>query len=351
MKRVFTITLMILLALTSINSLEAQKKARTKKTRRKNVKVVVLDSVFQLKGLGTADSPFIISNLEDLNQLSKVCQKKHFITSGKYFKQTRDISISGTYSVIGTKDKPFNGNYDGGGYKVVFSNNINFLENNGYFGIFGVNEGEIANIFVSGEMDVTYNKHNVYVGAIAGLNKKNISQCCNHAKIVAAGNNGSIYLGGIAGRSDAGKIIDCYNANELFGNSDDSYCGGITGWNSTHSTVENCYSSGEATGYMVGGTVGMNYGLVKKNYYLTFSRPYYGVNKQLLGDRSVNVIGNDGGGEVIASRSRTIGEMQSADFALALSEQFKYDKGFPKLVWEKSEKKAIKKKRTTRRRR
>ncbi len=114
-----------------------------------------------MQGLGTADSPFIISNLADLNQLEKVCQKKHFITSKKYFKQTQDINISGTYSVIGTKDKPFNGNYDGGGYKIIFSNNINFLGNDGYFGIFGVNEGDISNIFVSGEMDVTYNKHNV----------------------------------------------------------------------------------------------------------------------------------------------------------------------------------------------
>ena len=66
-------------------------------------------------GAGTSASPYLIKNLTDLKNLATVTGK-----SGYYFKQVADIDCASVaqWIVIGTNEKPFRHNYDGGGYKI-----------------------------------------------------------------------------------------------------------------------------------------------------------------------------------------------------------------------------------------
>ena len=66
-------------------------------------------------GEGTKSNPFLIRNLTDLKNLTTVTGK-----SGYYFLQVADIDCApaGEWVVIGTYEKPFRHNYDGGGYTI-----------------------------------------------------------------------------------------------------------------------------------------------------------------------------------------------------------------------------------------
>ena len=66
-------------------------------------------------GSGTKSDPYMVMNVNDLMNLSKVLNK-----SGLYFKQGADIDCAsvGTWPVIGEYSNPFKNNYDGNGYKI-----------------------------------------------------------------------------------------------------------------------------------------------------------------------------------------------------------------------------------------
>ena len=66
-------------------------------------------------GSGTQSDPFLIRNLNDLMNLTKVLDK-----SGYYFRQVADIDCAsvGNWIIIGDASHPFRHYYDGGGYTI-----------------------------------------------------------------------------------------------------------------------------------------------------------------------------------------------------------------------------------------
>ena len=75
------------------------------------VKVSASELMFS-GGSGTESDPFIVSNIEDFQNIPRYL--------GCYFLQINDISFSGQELVpIGTSDSPFSGVYNGNGYKLT----------------------------------------------------------------------------------------------------------------------------------------------------------------------------------------------------------------------------------------
>ena len=101
-------------------------------------------------GTGTADNPYIIETLADLEELSTYAAEND--TSGKYFKLTADIDMSGKYGAdkgeeggtswtpigkigIDENDCSFKGEFDGDGH-AISGLYISYSENMSW-GLFG----------------------------------------------------------------------------------------------------------------------------------------------------------------------------------------------------------------------
>ena len=176
----------------------------------------------------------------------------------------------------------FRGKLDGNGKNIdgLFINRsgLSYVGLFGYFGPDAVVENiNLLNFNVTGYESV---------GALAGYNHQGrISNCTAHGDV--AGNNyvgglvgynmggsinncevnvnvaGDYSLGGLTGFSYSGQITDCI----AFGNVDatNGMVGGLMGQND-HSTVDNCESHGDVTGYYaVGGLIGSNHGFSSFN--------------------------------------------------------------------------------------
>ena len=161
-----------------------------------------------------------------------------------------DITISGTWSPIGTTQTPFNGRLNGNGHSISGLKLV--ASNNGGTGLFGVigaegivenikienvvgdgttygnigaivgkNYGTVREITVSGSIESEAN----YAGGIIGRNYGHVYGCKNSAEI-----NGANYVGGIAGRSEISEfnvnIYGCENYGTVNGT---RYVGGIMG--------------------------------------------------------------------------------------------------------------------------
>ena len=235
---------------------------------------------------GTADDPYQISTLEQLQWIST-----HNSTWNKHMIQLNDINASSTeswnngnaWSPIGNWDDRFRGSYDGQGYCIdsLYVKNSSEDEQ----GLFGCTRGakisnlELSNIFVSGDD---------YVGGLVGRNYENntISNCQINGYI-----SGDRFVGMLAGMSGSGSSINnCTTAGEItnsnsrsggligyntgyiaFSNSSVqinamSDAGGLTGSNS--GTIRNCFSTSDirGSGGDTGGFVGINWGTIINCY-------------------------------------------------------------------------------------
>ncbi len=203
-------------------------------------------------GSGTSSDPYLISNLNDLQELQNTTSDWD-----KYFTQTADIDASATsgwdggngFSPIGNYDNKFTGSYDGGGHTIsgltISRTNIYYV---GMFGFIG-NSGTVQNLGLT-SVDILGDQQ---VGGLAGNNSGSISHCYSTGNV-----NGAYDVGGLVG-FNYGSISNSYSTADTYG---DHYgVGGLLGKNSTNGSVINCYSRGSTRGdYYVGGLVGDNYG-------------------------------------------------------------------------------------------
>lgn len=114
------------------------------------------------------------------------------------------------------------------------------------------------------------------IGGIVGVNTGIVKQCYNSTNI----NSNTIHVGGIVGFNvweiaDSGTIENCYNTGNITGY---AQIGGIVGTNYKNGILENCYNIGniKATIYeentpgtnYEGGIAGTNYNTIQNCYYL-----------------------------------------------------------------------------------
>lgn len=214
-------------------------------------------------GTGTENDPYLISNINDLKELSLMTdtpgEGDTQQTYGKFFKLTQDIDEPFKY-MIGIEGF-FKGDFDGGGHMITVDIN---MPNDDYVGLFGtVKTGSVHDLAVKGS--VTGRR---YVGAIVAnpTNEAQLYNLVNYAT-VSSPYTSMAYVGGIIGGivsqtegTLAGATVrNCANYGTV--TCDGSAIGGAIGYSgqavsNTISDIAN-YGYVESNGAMrIGGTIG-----------------------------------------------------------------------------------------------
>ena len=192
-------------------------------------------------GAGTAESPYLIDDVEDLKKLAqKVNGGKAYANT--YFQLTADIDLNNepNWTPIGKSGLPFQGTFDGYGYQIT---NLKISNGGQYVGLFGYTKGADANAVaviqncnVTGEVN-GYNHTGGIVGD-AGINTK-ILNCSFQGNVEGNGED----KGGIVGSTSGGcEVSGCFVTGTVTG---EKFVGGIAGWGA--GTIKNCYALADVT--------------------------------------------------------------------------------------------------------
>lgn len=202
-------------------------------------------------GDGTATSPYLISNVNDLNNV------RNYLGSNIHFKLTQDINVSSikSWEPIGNEKNKFEGTFDGNHFSISHLT-INRASRDyiGFFGYMG-NEGTIENLILE-NINIIGND---YVGGVVGLNSGCIHGCYVTGHII-----GNEAVGGIVGYNSVGTIKNCQVRSRVIGYDN---VGGVIGHNSV-GTIVSSFSKGVVIGdNAVGGLVGYNFvGTIDDSY-------------------------------------------------------------------------------------
>jgi hypothetical protein len=179
----------------------------------------------------------------------------------------------------------FSGEFDGGGHTISNLTITQGIEYYHYYGLFGVNNGTIKNINLTGvNIDAStlpsyYNtsSHSSYAGSIVGANSGTLTDCDASGSVSSSfasylSHDAASIAGGIVGINGYGTLVDC-DASVKVSSSSSSYyssyssfsilAGGIAGSNS--GTLTDCDASGDVSssssyGSYAGGIAGSNSG-------------------------------------------------------------------------------------------
>ncbi|MCL2138366.1 MAG: hypothetical protein FWH41_02415 [Treponema sp.] len=183
-------------------------------------------------------------------------------TSGKNYVLTRDITITGTWTPIGSSTNAFQGNFYGNGHTITFSGSFDTSVN--YAGIFGYISGaQIRDLSVYYPAEVNAD-HSLTTGGLAAyaLEESEIRNCivggpATAALKVTSDSTEAVYLGGMVGRMGRMTAIShsyaYLNIALQHDGSGDAFTGGLVGDNSPGETISkydwfafnNIYSAGE----------------------------------------------------------------------------------------------------------
>ena len=184
------------------------------------------------EGLGTDESPYLISDPNTLKAFQEYINNDEKHGAGEYFELTNDIDLCDElWTPIGTENQKFQGIFDGNNYTISGLNINSNSENQGLFGCIG-GSSIVKNLTVEGSVTGSEN-----VGGIVGSMKDSASveNCSNTGTV-----NGNISIGGIVGYSEiTGTISNCYNTGKVTGTVRN--VGGIVG-HLFGGTVKNCYN-------------------------------------------------------------------------------------------------------------
>lgn len=180
-------------------------------------------------GEGTSESPYLISTIDDLNQLA-INVKNGETYENKYLKLENDIVFpegsNQSLAPIGESTHPFMGNFDGSKHTIF---NMLVTSSTDYTGLFGVIEkASILNIsFVNSQT-----KGNAYVGTLCGLAKSSLIGYISNNGYV----EGNRLVGGLCGAiEDSSEIYHSTNSGIVKGKIS---VGGICGY-MLRSTITN----------------------------------------------------------------------------------------------------------------
>ena len=171
-------------------------------------------------------SSYTISTIGQLEGLAQLVNTGVTDFSGKtitWGKASANMAFTTTHTPIGTKDRAFNGTFDGNG---VSFQRMNLTEGTSYLGLFGHtgSASVIKNVAVNGSIKLdklvadgaTSTEYMEYIGGVAGDCEGSMSNCTSSVKIdlysqvpVTTDQTTDItYVGGVAGRV-VGNLIDC----------------------------------------------------------------------------------------------------------------------------------------------
>ena len=208
------------------------------------------------EGKGTAESPYLIEDVDDLKLLAENVNNGEAYAN-TYFKLTANIDLNNepNWTPIGTEDTLFQGTFDGGGHQIT---NLKIGKRE-YGGLFGnVWGATIQNCNVTGEVN-GYN----YSGGIVGYANDNthILNCSFQGNVEGNGQD----RGGIVGSTSIGcDVSGCFVTGTVTGG---NCVGGIAG--NGVGTIKNCYALADVTARdrIAGGIAGGTYNLTIENCY------------------------------------------------------------------------------------
>lgn len=193
---------------------------------------------------GSQEHPYEIASKADLIWLRNEVENGY--SQGVYYRQTSDIDLSAddNWQPIGTRQKPFQGCYDGAGHTV---SNIKCKQSD-VAGLFGAMVGKNASIanLTSGELggDNSDIAGKTAAGICAYIKEATIRNCRNNALIHDAGYYETT-LGGICGYSHNGTLSYCVNYQTIYSNSSSSaVVAGVLATNAFGAKMENCLNYG-----------------------------------------------------------------------------------------------------------
>lgn len=225
--------------------------ARTSSKQTADCFVSLTDLIFS--GEGTESSPFLIENADHLNKLAAT---PDLWGQGYYYRLTTDLSLTGTFDGVGSLDKPFRANFDGGNHvitNVTITNSASGISATGFFN--AIDGARISGLGLK-NAKVT---GTTYTGALVGYAKSGIVERCFTSGTVTGT---TLAVGGLMGENHAAAIDNCYSTAKV--SADNAYAaGGLVGKNDTNASVDHAYASGHVSGKnYVGGVVGANYGSI-----------------------------------------------------------------------------------------
>jgi hypothetical protein len=205
-------------------------------------------------GSGTQTDPYLIANPDNL---SDVTSNPRLLD--KHFKLIADIDMGSADSMplIGTRQCPFTGVFDGDGHGIYNPTVINVTDFDDYMGLFGCLDygAQVRNLVLSVRM---IEQEAITVGGLVGyLNQATVENCHISGEVT-----GRSYVGGLVGYNYRGVIMNCSTDVEVTGY---NAIGGLAGFNG--GTLNCCFSVGRIDGtYHVGGFTGYNTGMITNCY-------------------------------------------------------------------------------------
>ncbi len=194
------------------------------------------------QGVGSEDSPYLISSTEDWNILAQRVIFDNDI-SGKFFKLTQNINVSTT---IGDgENHPFAGTFDGDNKTITAA----IVESEGKQGasLFRYISGAtIKNLTVDGTI-TGVNGNDSHTAGLVGFALSGSNTIENVT--VSATVEGGTHVGGIVahGKTSSLTLINCVFSGTISGGS--QYAGGLLGWSDGSTlNIENCLFNGTYTG-------------------------------------------------------------------------------------------------------
>ncbi|MCQ2192321.1 MAG: T9SS type A sorting domain-containing protein [Paludibacteraceae bacterium] len=208
----------------------------------RNVPVNVLSEKRFSGGYGHFLAPYQISKLADLTELKTFVSNTHG-AKGYMFELTNDITDGTCQAYIGSSVDHFKGHFfSTAGH--VFNIDIDIAAKTDIpVGLFGVVDGIVENVSVTGSVEIAGTGKMAYAGGIAGYCEGRIAGCVNNADVT--GIKGSkATLGGICG-GVSGSIVNCTNIGRVSGN---AYAAGITNVDDVSTAyVAQCFNGGVVT--------------------------------------------------------------------------------------------------------
>lgn len=212
----------------------------------------------ELHGTGTAEDPFLISNVAQLEYLrDKSNEGSASYTAHAQLVNDIDLDYASASSWIPiSKSYSFVGTFDGNGHCI--KNLYSSFCQGGFVGLFGdVRGGTIKNLTVEGVIESSCSNQGMIAGFSAGTNYYN---CVAKGRINT--NGSSSYVGGIVGKttktSSSNPVVQgCASYVDIVSNG--KYTAGLVGMADYGITMENCANYGNVTGKAnVGGLMGYN---------------------------------------------------------------------------------------------
>lgn len=232
-------------------------------------------------GKGTQETPWIISDKDDLELLPTLAQTYNF--SGKYIQlgtneQAGELTIAvneGTIDEIkeqkptnwvpigkNSGGKRFAGTFDGKGNVI---SGLYFVGSGNGIGLFGAidKNATVQNLKLDNSyFEYTPTSGNAYIGSVAGFGFGTLKNVKSTAEVVCGGAYAGGLVGGLGGYGEA-YFDDCWFDGTLRVGKLAKYCGGILGGNNHPVHMMNCLNSGtiliskfNASSISVGGICG-----------------------------------------------------------------------------------------------